>query len=102
MGEVAHGEKWVRRSSTAAAVLILIAGIGIPYAWERAYRRWSREMDPLKGVRVGFQRTRANYQGKRDIASEFAQLVNDVLSEVAHAVEEEIGITRPPHPDAIL
>jgi hypothetical protein len=85
MAEIRDADAWIRRSSAVATVLIFAAVIGIPYACDRAYRRWLKENDPLAELRARLERTRTGYQERRANVTEVAQVISDVLVEVHRA-----------------
>jgi hypothetical protein len=85
MAEIRDADAWIRRSSVVATALISAVVIGIPYACDRAYRRWLKENDPLAGLRARLERTRTGYQERRANVTEVAQVISDVLVEVHRA-----------------
>lgn len=85
MAEIRDADAWIRRSSVVATVLIFVAVIGIPYACDRAYRRWLKENDPLAGLRARLEDTRTGYQERRANVTEVAQVISDILVEVHRA-----------------
>jgi hypothetical protein len=85
MAEIRDADAWIRRSSAVATALIFAVVIGIPYACDRAYRRWLKENDPLAGLRARLERTRTGYQERRANVTEVAQVISDVLVEVHRA-----------------
>jgi hypothetical protein len=85
MAEIRDADAWIRRSSAVATALIFAAVIGIPYACDRAYRRWLKANDPVAGLRARLERTRIGYQERRANVTEVAQVISDVLVEVHRA-----------------
>ena len=82
MAETGSVYAWDRWVGTAVAVSILGATIGISVACDRAYRRWLKGNDPFELLRIGLERARTSYQGKRESGSELARFINDVLGEI--------------------
>jgi hypothetical protein len=68
-----------RRSDEIAAVIAVIAVIGIAFAFERAFRRWSKEVSPLAVPRARVEHMRTGYQKKREVMGDLAQIVDAVL-----------------------
>ena len=85
MAEIRDGEQSLRRLSTVAALLIFAAVIGIPYACDRVYRKWSKENHLLAEIRASLERARSGYQDGRANVTEVAQVISMVLVEVDRA-----------------
>ena len=69
----------IRRPTAVVALIICVAVIGISYAWDRAYRRWSEENHLLAGPRARLARAKTGYQERRANVTEVAQVINEVL-----------------------
>ena len=82
MVETGSADAWDRWVGTAVAASILAATVGLSIACGSAYRRWTKENDPLEPLRIGLERARTSYRGKRESGSELARLINEVLSEI--------------------
>ena len=74
-----------RRFSAVATPLIVAAVIGVPYACDRTYRRWSKENDPLAGLRARLEHERTRYRERRANVTDVARVIRDVLVEVDRA-----------------
>ncbi len=85
MAQIRDADASVRRFNAVATLILCAAVIGIPYACDRAYRRWSRENDLLAGPRARLARARTDYQDRRTNVSEVAQDISSVLVEIARA-----------------
>ena len=71
-----------------SAVVALTAGaaiVAIAYAGDRVYRRWLQENHPLAGPRARVVRLRTDVRQRRSNVTEFVQVINEVLDEVARA-----------------
>jgi hypothetical protein len=85
MAEIRDGDAWTRRFNAVGTLLIVAAVIGLPYACERAYRRWSKENDPLAGLRARLQHERTRYRESRANVTDMGRLIIDVLAEIERA-----------------
>ena len=85
MVETRDGDTSIRRVNPVPTLIGLTAMVGIVYWCDRTYRHWLRENDPLAGPRARLVGFKTGYQGKRANVTEVAQLVSDVLVEVARA-----------------
>jgi hypothetical protein len=73
------------RLETVATLIGVAAIVGITYAGERVYRRWLEENHPLAEHRARMHRLKTGYRRKRANVAEMAQIISDVLVEVARA-----------------
>jgi hypothetical protein len=85
MAEIRDTGDWTRRFNAAATLLIVAAVIGLPYACDRAYRRWSKENDPLAGLRARLEHERARYRESRANVTDVGRVIIDVLAEIDRA-----------------
>jgi hypothetical protein len=85
MAEIRDPDAWTRRFNAVATLLIVAAAIGLPYACDRAYRRWSKENDPLAGLRARLQHERTRYRESRANVTDMGRLIIDVLAEIDRA-----------------
>jgi hypothetical protein len=85
MAEIRDADTWIRRFNAVATLLILAAVIGVPYASDRAYRRWSKENDPLAGLRSGLEHKRTRYRESRANWTDMGRVIIDVLVEIDRA-----------------
>ncbi|MGH2578495.1 MAG: hypothetical protein ACRDG9_12225, partial [Actinomycetota bacterium] len=85
MAEIRDADAWIRRFSAVATLLILAAVIGLPYACDRAYRRWSKENDPFAGLRARLEQQRTRYRESRANVTDLVRVIGDVLVEVDRA-----------------
>jgi hypothetical protein len=92
MAEIRDADAWARRFNAVATLLIVAAVIGLPYACDRAYRRWSKENDPLAGLRARLEHQRTRYRESRANVTDVAGVIIDVLAEIDRA--ESVGSAR--------
>jgi hypothetical protein len=92
MAEIRDADASIRRFSVGATLILCPAVVGIPYAFDRAYRRWSKENHLLAGPRASLARARTGYQEKRTNVSEVAQDISSVLIAVALATSKEARV----------
>jgi hypothetical protein len=85
MAEIRDADAWIRRFSAVATLLIFGAVIGLPYACDRAYRRWLKENDPFAGLRARLEHERSRYRERRANVTDAARVIRDVLVEVDRA-----------------
>jgi hypothetical protein len=85
MAEIRDADAWIRRFNAVATLLIVAAVIGVPYACDRTYRRWSKENDPLAGLRARLEHRRTRYQESRASVTEMGRVIIDVLVEIDRA-----------------
>ncbi|HEY1126834.1 MAG TPA: hypothetical protein VGF83_03660 [Actinomycetota bacterium] len=85
MAEIRNADAWTRRFNTVTTLLIVAAVIGLPYACDRAYRRWSKENDPFAGLRARLAHERTRYRERRENVTEMVRVISDVLAEVDRA-----------------
>jgi hypothetical protein len=85
MAEIRDADAWIRRFSAVATLLILAAVIGLPYACDRAYRRWLKENDPFAGLRARLERERTRYRERRANMTDVVRVISDVVVEVDRA-----------------
>jgi hypothetical protein len=85
MAEIRDADAWTRRFNAVATFLIVAAVIGLPYACDRAYRRWSKENDPFAGLRARLEHERTRFRESRANVTEVVQVISDVLVEVDRA-----------------
>jgi hypothetical protein len=85
MAEIRDADAWTRRFNAVATFLIVAAVIGLPYACDRAYRRWSKENDPLAGLRARLEHERTRFRERRANVTDVVQVISDVLVEVDRA-----------------
>ena len=88
MDEFQVSDRFARRFSTAATLVIFAAVIGGSYWWQQAYRRWCRENHPLAAPRAHVERLRNTYQQKREGAMEVATLAIDLYDELGRALKK--------------
>jgi hypothetical protein len=74
--------QWVNAGITIAG---MTAAVVVVWMCDRAYRRWLRENHLLAGHRARMVRFKTGYRSKRIDVTDVAQLVADVLVEVARA-----------------
>lgn len=60
----------------AVTVIAFAAVAGIAYWYERGHRRWAALNHPLAAPRARIDRTRANYQERRALATDIAQAIS--------------------------
>lgn len=70
----------------AATVVISVAALVVIFRWDRAYQRWLAEISPLTRPRAGLRRFRTGFQRQRTNVTEVAQVINDVLDQVAEGM----------------
>jgi hypothetical protein len=85
MAEIRNADVWTRRFNAVTTLLIVAAVIGLPYACDRAYRRWSKENDPFAGLRARLAHERTRYRETRENVTEMVRVISDVLVEVDRA-----------------
>jgi hypothetical protein len=85
MAEIRDADAWTRRFNAVATLLVVAAVIGLPYACDRAYRRWSKENDPLAGLRARLEYERTRFRETRANVTDVVQVISDVLVEVDRA-----------------
>jgi hypothetical protein len=85
MVEIRDGEVWTRRFNAVTTLLIVAAVIGLPYACDRAYRRWLKENDPFAGLRARLEHERTRYREGRANVTDLVQVISDVLVELDRA-----------------
>jgi hypothetical protein len=85
MAEIRDADAWTRRFNAVATLLIVAAVIGVPYACDRAYRRWSKKNDPLAGLRARLEDQRARYRESRANVTDVGRVIIDVLAEIDQA-----------------
>jgi hypothetical protein len=85
MAEIRNADAWTRRFNAVTTLVIVAAVIGLPYACERVYRRWSKENDPFAGLRARLAHERARYRERRENVTEMLRVISDVLVEVDRA-----------------
>jgi hypothetical protein len=85
MVETGVADAPMSRFDTAAAIIGVAAIVVITYACDRVYRRWLEENHPLAEQRARLHRMKTGYRRKRANVAEVAQIISDVLVEVARA-----------------
>jgi hypothetical protein len=85
MVETEVADASITRSITVATVVGFAAVVWVAYWCDRTYRRWLRENHPLAGQRARLVRLNTGYREKRANATEAAQIISDVLVEIARA-----------------
>jgi hypothetical protein len=85
MAEIRDADAWARRFNAVATLLIVAAVIGLPYACDRAYRRWSKKNDPLAGLRARLEHERTRYRESRANVTDVGRVIIDVLAEIDQA-----------------
>jgi hypothetical protein len=85
MVEIRDGEVWTRRFNAVTTLLIVAAVIGLPYACDRAYRRWLKDNDPFAGLRARLEHERTRYRERRANVTDLVQVISDVLVELDRA-----------------
>ena len=75
-----------RRFEEVATIVAVVVVIGIAYACERAYRRWSKEVSPLTAPRARVEHVRIGYRAKRETMTDVAEIIGAVLDEVGSAL----------------
>jgi hypothetical protein len=85
MAEIREADAWTRRFNAVATLLIVAAVIGVPYACDRTYRRWSKENDTFAGLRARLEHRRTRYQESRASVTEMGRVIIDVLAEIDRA-----------------
>jgi hypothetical protein len=85
MANVRPHDAAIRRFSKTATIFLSVAVIGIPYALNRAYRRWLAKDDPIEELRAYMGRLEASYRDKRETVIGLAWGVGEVLIAVAGA-----------------
>ncbi len=88
MGEIRDTDTWVRRVSSVGALFIFAGVIVIPYACDRAYRRWENDIDLFVALGERLEGARTSYQVKRASGAEWAVLIFEALGEVARGRSE--------------
>ena len=85
MAEIGDADAWIRRFNVVATLLIVAAVIGLPYVSVRAYRRWSKENDPLAGLRARLEHERTRYKENRANVTDVGRVIIDALVEIDRA-----------------
>jgi hypothetical protein len=83
---IEHPDDSAGRVVLAATVIISVAAVVVIFRWDRAYQRWLAEISPLARPRAGLKRFRTAFQRQRMNVIEVAQVINDVLDEVAEGM----------------
>jgi hypothetical protein len=91
MGDTPDTDVWVRRFSTVAALFIFAGVIGIPYAVDRAYRRWLNDIDLFVALGTRLEEARITYHAKRQGATDWAQVIFGALLGIGRARSEPTG-----------
>jgi hypothetical protein len=85
MVETRAADASTTRLEIVATLIGVAAIVGITYAGDRVYHRWLEENHPLAEHRARIDRLKAGFRRKRANVAEVAQIVSDVLVEVARA-----------------
>lgn len=85
MAEIRDADAWIRRFNAVATLLIVAAVIGVPYACDRTYRRWSKENDPFAGLRARLEHRRTRSRERRANMTDMGRVIIDVLVEINRA-----------------
>jgi hypothetical protein len=74
MAELRVADASSRRLDVAVTVILCATVAGIAYWYERAYRRWSEQNDPLAAPRARLERMRTNNRERRALVTDLAQI----------------------------
>jgi hypothetical protein len=85
MVEIPVPDASIARVQTVATLVGFVVVAGIVYGCDRVYRRWLEENHPFAGPRAHLVRVKTGYRRKRANVAEVAQIISDVLVEVARA-----------------
>ena len=85
MTEVGVARSVPKPLTVAVAIGTLAVVVGVAYRIDRAYERWLNKMSPLTRPRERAVQLRDSYRVRRASTTEFAQLINDLMDEVARA-----------------
>jgi hypothetical protein len=79
-------ETAVRRIDTVVTVIGMAALVAVAYRLDRDLSRWLSEHHPLAGYRRRVAGVKTDLHEKRTTVTEDAELVGDVLLEIARAI----------------
>ena len=85
MAEIRDVDTSIRWVNAVPTLIGVAAVIGIAYWGERTYRRWLKESHPLAEPRARLERAKTGYRRRWANVTEVAQVISDVLDEVARA-----------------
>jgi len=83
MAQIRDADASIGGFNAVATLIICAAAVGVSYACDRAYRRWSRENHPFAGPRARVEHMRSGYRERRATVIELAQVINSVIDEVS-------------------
>ncbi|HET6713697.1 MAG TPA: hypothetical protein VFI59_08310 [Actinomycetota bacterium] len=91
MSQIEFDDAVSKRFEEVATIVAFVTVIGIAYACERAYRRWTTEINPLTAPRARVEHMRTDYRGKRETVSDVAEIIGAVFGEVGDALATRRG-----------